>query len=101
MIIWPPPRPVSRPILNCCAKDLMTATAAVSVPAPEAMISTRVIVKKIAIGSFDPDSTSSVQRTRSRMVMPPTRSRKNTAAASVGLTIAPSNRAGIHGRSSR
>ena len=47
------------------------------------------MVRKIATGSLVPDSTSSVERTRSRSVMPPTRSRKNTAAASVGATIAP------------
>ena len=48
------------------------------------------MVRKIAIGSLDPDSISSVERTLSRMLMPPTRNRKNTAAASVEPTIAPS-----------
>ena len=41
------------------------------------------------IGSFDPNSISNVARTRSRIVMPPTRSKKNTAAASVELMMAP------------
>ena len=60
--------------------------------APIAMSSTSVTVMKIAIGSLQPDSTSSTARTRSRRWMPPTRSRKNTAAASVELTTAPSRK---------
>lgn len=44
------------------------------------------------MGSFEPDSTSSVERTRSRTKMFPTRSRKKTAAASVEATVAPSSR---------
>ena len=67
-------------------------------PAWSAIISTSVTVMKIAIGSFEPDSTSSVERTLSRMVMPPTRSRKNTAAASVELTIEPSSSASQPGQ---
>jgi hypothetical protein len=56
------------------------------------MNSTSVMVRKIAIGSLAPDSISSVERTRSRRLIPPTRRRKNTAAASVELTMAPSRK---------
>ena len=59
--------------------------------APMAMISTSVMVRKIAIGSLVPDSISSIERTRSRRLMLPARSRKNTAAASVEATAAPSS----------
>ena len=55
----------------------------------------------MATGSLVPDSISSVERTRSRSVMPPTRSRKNTAAASVGATIAPSRKASGQARPKR
>ena len=41
------------------------------------------------MGSFAPDSISNVARTRSRIEIPPTRSRKNTAATSVELMMAP------------
>ena len=64
---------------------------ALSSPSPLAMTPTRAAVRKIAIGSLVPDSTSSVERTLSRMLMPPVRSRKNTAAASVEATIEPSS----------
>lgn len=43
------------------------------------------------MGSFEPDSTSSVAEIISRRWMPPTRRRKNTAAASVEPTMAPSS----------
>lgn len=67
-----------------------------SSPAPETASSTSTTARKIAMGSFDPDSTSSVERTRSRMVMPPTRNRKNTAAASVEETMEPRRRDSGH-----
>ena len=53
------------------------------------------------MGSLVPDSISSVERTRSRRVMPPTRSRKNTAAASVELTMAPTSSDSSQGRLER
>ena len=68
-----------------------TSTSAAG-SAPRAMISTSVMVRKMAIGSLVPDSTSSVARTRSRRLMLPARSRKNTAAASVEATAAPSRK---------
>ena len=60
-----------------------------------AMSSTSVRVRKMAIGSLVPDSISSVERTRSRRLMLPARSRKNTAAASVEATVAPSRKDSI------
>ena len=55
-------------------------------------------MRKIAIGSLVPLSISSVARTRSRTVIPPTRIKKNTAAASVGLTMAPISSAWIQSK---
>ena len=69
-----------------------------SSPAPWTISSTMAMVRKMAIGSFEPDSTSSAERTRSRIWMPPMRSRKNTAAASVEPTMAPSRNDSSIGR---
>ena len=57
--------------------------------------SARSAVRKIAIGSLEPDSISSVALTRSRRWMPPARSRKNTAAASVEAMMAASRKPSI------
>ncbi len=65
------------------------------------MMLTSAAVRKIAIGSLVPDSTSSVERTRSRMLMPPVRSRKNTAAASVDATMEPNSSPSNQEKSSR
>ena len=89
---WPPASPSSTPppiwCRKCQAIDQSRAGAPAVVATPR-----RVKVRKIDIGSLLPDSTSSVERTRPRTSTPPTRSRKNTAAASVELTIAPSSSA--------
>ena len=79
----PPTMPSSNPPPISRAKDRRKVSG-VCVPVPPlAMSSISVIVTKIAIGSLAPDSSSRTERTRSRSLIPPTRSRKNTAAASV------------------
>ncbi len=91
-IIMPPSAPATTPSPIWRTKSPRIASEIASAPLPAAISSTSATVRKIAIGSFDPDSISSVERTLSRMVMPPMRSRKNTAAASVEPTIAPSRK---------
>ena len=86
----PPASPQSAPMPNCSissrAKDQLKLVW------PLASISTRVMVRKIAIGSFDPDSISSVAPTRCFRFNPLPCSSENTAAASVEPTMAPSSR---------
>ena len=89
-------RPPSRPMMapspiwtkKPATRSMIRTSAAGSAPA--AMISTSVMVRKMAIGSLVPDSISSVDLTRSRSCRLPARSRKKTAAASVEATAAPS-----------
>ena len=57
-------------------------------------------VRYTAIGSFMPDSISSVAATRSFSRTPEDLSSENTAAASVEPTMAPTSRASGQGRSS-
>ena len=58
------------------------------------------MVRKTANGSLLPDSTSSVAATRGRRRSPRAWSRKNTAAASVEATTAPTSSASIQPRPS-
>ena len=60
---------------------------------------TRVMVRKIAIGSLVPDSISRVAPVRSFSSSPARRNRPNTAAASVEPTIAPISMASSQDRS--
>ena len=55
--------------------------------------STSISVRKIANGSLVPDSTSSVAPTRGRRRRPWALTSRNTAAASVEATTAPTSRA--------
>ena len=96
---YPPARPKMPPRPICRMKRCRSSRAMFS-PPPRMISSTSDMVRNTAIGSFEPDSTSSVLRVRSRRLMPPTRNRKNTAAASVELTIAPNKSATSHGTSS-
>jgi hypothetical protein len=57
-------------------------------------------VRKTANGSLLPDSTSRVAATRGRRCRPPAWIRKNTAAASVEATVAPSSSDSTQGRPS-
>ncbi len=89
---WPPRKPATPPIDICSAKPTIRMRKEPPLPcSPCAIIWTIVRVENTATGSFEPDSTSSVARTRSRIRTPPMRRRKNTAAASVDDTMAPSS----------
>ena len=68
--------------------------------APRAM-PIRLKVKKTAIGSFMPDSISSVAATRSLSFTPDDFNSENTAAASVEPTMAPTSSASGQSRKSR
>ena len=85
---WPSAHPTATPTSSCCAN----IGAIVAKPLPGTRISSIIAtVRKTAIGSFRPDSTSSVASTRSFSRSPPPPSSANTAAASVDPTIAPSS----------
>ncbi len=88
----PPRKPTTAPTSNWIASGSSTSLPKAAGPAEAPSRPTSATVRKMAIGSLEPDSTSSVERTRSRRLMPPTRSRKKTAAASVGATMTPSSR---------
>ncbi len=64
------------------------------------MNSTSISVRNTAKGSLVPDSASKVAPTRGRSRRPCACTSKNTAAASVDATTAPTNRASVQFRSS-
>ncbi len=84
----PTPTPTSAPIAMCCAKRKSSPTPGSIFPSST---SSRLTVRKTAIGSFDPLSSSSVAFTRSGSRSPVERRTENTAAASVEATMPPSS----------
>ncbi len=67
---------------------------------PTEISSTSISVRKTANGSLVPDSASSVAPTRGRSRKPCACTRRNTAAASVDATTAPTSSASVQFRSS-
>ncbi|MGY3371222.1 hypothetical protein ACVWZL_008347 [Bradyrhizobium sp. GM2.4] len=93
----PPITPTTAPSTASWANSISTCAA---VPVPSEMYSTSIRVRKIAKGSLVPDSTSSVAPTRGRRRRPWVCTSRNTAAASVEATTAPTSSDSVQLRSS-
>ena len=99
----PQPSPSKVPQPNCCSSDSITSPALMASAVPPATASAmamNVSVRYTAIGSFMPDSISSVAATRSFRCTPEDFSSENTAAASVEPTMAPTSKASGQDKSS-
>ena len=94
----PPRMPMMVPSTACSAS---TASTCPHDPSPADRYSTRRTVSRTANGSLLPDSTSSVAPTRGRRRKPRAWTRKNTAAASVEATTAPTSNDSLQLMSSR
>ena len=82
------------------ASWINSSTICASEVCPLEMYSTSIRVRKIAKGSLVPDSASSVAPTRGRSRNPCVCTSRNTAAASVEATTAPTSEASVQLRSS-
>lgn len=88
----PPTQPSSPPRPSCTNRE-ESMVPRPTASFPRAIQEQNSRVRKTAIGSLLPDSISSTPLTRFGRVIPALRSRKNTAAASVEASTAPSSRA--------
>ena len=87
-------RPPATPMMQPSTVSRRKITSACDQPwSPASRNSTSSNVRKTANGSLVPDSTSSVARTRERRRNPRALISKNTAAASVEATTAPTSKA--------
>ena len=91
-MIQPPVTPMIKPSTVSRRKTTIACDQPWS---PASRNSTSSKVRKTAKGSLVPDSTSSVARTRGRSLRPRVLINKNTAAASVEATTAPTSSACI------
>ena len=94
----PKPRPKTPP--TSASSPSSSARSQPAMLPPAMMYSVSTMTRKTAIGSLVPDSISSIACTRCCSRSPPVRSRKNTAAASVGAMIEPSSSEPTGSRSS-
>src|SRR5207237_386657 len=92
--------PSSTNMTICANQVAASRNVTTELCAPAEITSTSISVRNTANGSLVPDSASSVAPTRGRSRRPGVCTSRNTAAASVDATTAPTNRASVQLRSS-